>query len=123
MTRPRYYGPAGSRSTGASVVRSVCRGPAVRRAGGTGQVGTRVHRAGPCPARCVAGGRSDAAALGRAAAVVRLGRDVLDRADLEAGRLQRADRGLPAGAGALDEDVDLLHAVLLRPTGSGLGGE
>src|SRR3954453_14742868 len=34
--------------------------------------------------------RSDAAALGRAAAVVRLGRDVLDRADLEAGRLERA---------------------------------
>src|SRR5690606_41453523 len=35
---------------------------------------------------------SDATTLGRAAPVVRLRRDVLDRADLEAGRLQRADR-------------------------------
>src|SRR5450830_2135216 len=57
---------------------------------------------------------SDAAALRRAATVVRLRRHVLDRADLEAGRLERADRGLAARTRALDEDVDLLHAVLLR---------
>src|SRR3712207_9538833 len=52
-----------------------------------------------------------------------LGRDVVDRADLEAGGLERADRGLAARARALDEDVDLLHAVLLRLTRSGLRGE
>src|SRR5690606_23759806 len=67
--------------------------------------------------------RSAAARLGGPAAVVRLGGDVLDRADLEAGRLERADRGLTARAGALDEDVDLLHAVLLRTARGGLGGE
>ncbi len=47
----------------------------------------------------------------------------LDRADLEAGGLERADRGLAARTRALDEDVDLLHAVLLRLAGGGLGGE
>src|SRR5690606_13993939 len=66
---------------------------------------------------------SDATTLGRAAPVVRLRRDVLDRADLEAGRLQRADRGLATRARALHEDVDLLHAVLLRLARSGLGRE
>src|SRR5690349_13135802 len=65
---------------------------------------------------------SDATALRRTAAVVSLGRDVLDRAHLEAGGLQRADRGLAARARALDEDVDLLDAVLLRLAGSGLRG-
>src|SRR5215207_3505436 len=57
---------------------------------------------------------SDPAPLGRPAAVVRLRGDVLDLTDLEAGRLQRADRRLPARARALDEDVDPAHAVLLR---------
>src|ERR671912_2680330 len=66
------------------------------------------------------GARSDAAALGRAAAVVRLGGDVRDRADLEADGLDRADRGLTARARALDEDVDLAHAVLLGPAARGL---
>src|SRR6478609_12225609 len=47
---------------------------------------------------------SDAATLRGAAAVVCLRRDVLDRADLEARRGERTDRGLTAGAGALDED-------------------
>ncbi len=42
---------------------------------------------------------------------------------LEAGSLQRADRGLAARARALHEDVDLLDAVLLRLAGSVLGGE
>src|SRR3954453_16953844 len=65
---------------------------------------------------------SDAAALGRTAAVVRSGRDVLDRADLEAGGLEGADRGLTAGAGTLDEHVHLAHAMLLRAAGGRLGG-
>src|SRR4051812_5900847 len=64
---------------------------------------------------------SDAPALGRAATVVGGGRDVLDGADLEADRTQGADRGLAAGPGALDEDVDLLHAVVHRTTPGGLG--
>src|SRR4051812_17422291 len=64
----------------------------------------------------------DPAPLGRPAAVVRLRGDVGDGADLEAGCLQRTDRGLTPGAGALDEDVDLLHAVLGRLAGAVLGG-
>src|SRR3954447_12478097 len=63
----------------------------------------------------------DPAALRRTAAVVRLRRDVSDLPDLEAGGLERADRGLPAGAGALDEHVDLAHAVLHGPARGGLG--
>src|SRR4051795_4258169 len=70
---------------------------------------------------------SDATALGRAATVVRDRGDVLDRADLEAGRLQAPDGGLAAGTGTLHEHVDLAHAVLHRLAGgvlgSHLGGE
>src|SRR5699024_5870481 len=55
---------------------------------------------------------SDPAPLRRPAAVVRLRGDVLDSTDLEAGGLQRADRGLTTGPGALHEHVHLLHAVL-----------
>src|SRR5690606_5308226 len=66
---------------------------------------------------------SDAATLGGPAAVVGLRSDVLDRAHLEAGGLQGADRGLTAGAGTLDEDVDLLHAVLLGAARGCLSGE
>src|SRR6266571_8141173 len=66
--------------------------------------------------------RSDPAPLRRPAAIVRYGRHVLDRADLKPGRLQRPDGGLPARARALDEDVDLAHAVLHRPARGGLGG-
>src|SRR5580693_6850940 len=55
---------------------------------------------------------SDSPTLGRAAAIVRNGGHILDGADLKAGRLQRPDGGLPAGARSLDEDVDLAHAVL-----------
>src|SRR5829696_4147248 len=58
--------------------------------------------------------RSDPAALLGAAAVVRLRGHVLDLSDLEARGLQGADGGLATGARALDEDVDLAHAVLLR---------
>src|SRR3954451_7597487 len=65
---------------------------------------------------------SDAPALGRAATVVGGGRDVLDGADLEADRTQRADRGLATRTRAPDEDVDLLHAVVHRTTTRGLGG-
>src|SRR6059058_3680377 len=65
---------------------------------------------------------SDPPALRGTAAVVRHRGDVLDLPDLEAGGLQRADRGLTAGAGTLDEDVDLLHAVLLRLARAVLGG-
>src|SRR4051812_9569301 len=64
--------------------------------------------------RCSSSRASDAPPLGGAAAVVRHRRDVGDLADLQAGGLQRPDRRLAARARALDEDVDLLHAVLLR---------
>src|SRR5690606_5616341 len=69
----------------------------------------------PCP--------SDPATLRRTAPVVRLRRDVGDRADLQASRGERPDSRLPARPGTLDEDVDLAHAVLHGPTGSRLGGE
>src|SRR5690349_15893106 len=65
---------------------------------------------------------SNPPALRGTAAVVRLGRDVGNGADLEPGGGQRADRGLAAGARPLHEDVDLLHAVLLRLAGGVLGG-
>src|SRR3954469_5331746 len=64
---------------------------------------------------------SDATALGRADTVVRRGRDVADRADLEAGGGERTDRRLAARTRALDEDVDLAHAVLHGAAGSSLG--
>src|SRR4051812_46661152 len=67
-------------------------------------------------------GWSDAPALGRAATVVRGGRDVLDGADLQADRTQGTQRGLAARTRTLDEDVDLLHAVVHRTTTSGVGG-
>src|SRR5450830_710335 len=98
----------------------------------TGSRSTRSGVSGRAPARGLtrtgtACGGSDPATLRRAATVVRLRGHVLDRADLEAGGLERTDRGLPARARALDEDVDLLHAVLLRTTrgslSSELGGE
>src|SRR5579863_1403689 len=55
---------------------------------------------------------SDPPPLARAAAVVRLRGYVLDAGHLEPCCLKRADRGLAAGAGALDEDLHLLEAVL-----------
>src|SRR5512133_789430 len=64
---------------------------------------------------------SDAAPLGRAAAVVGDGGDVLDALDLQAGGLQGADGRLPARPRALDEHVDLADAVLLGPAGGLLG--
>lgn len=71
---------------------------------------------------CIGPEGSDAATLGRTAAVVRGGRDVLDGADLETGRLKRTDGRLTTRTRALDEHVDLAHAVLLRATGGRLGG-
>src|SRR5690606_27459517 len=56
-------------------------------------------------------------------AVVRLGGDVVDGADLEACGLKRADRGLATRTRALNEDIHLLHAVLLRLPGGRLSGE
>src|SRR5688572_9752298 len=56
--------------------------------------------------------RLDPAPLAGAAAVVCLRCDVAHAGDLEAGGLQGADRGLAARARALDEDLDLLHALL-----------
>src|SRR3954469_12997646 len=65
--------------------------------------------------------------LARAAAVVGLRRDVADARDLEAGGLERADRGLAARARALDEHLDALEAraAALRRGGArrDLGGE
>src|SRR4051794_39219765 len=66
--------------------------------------------------------RLDPATLRRAATVVGLRGDVGDRADLEARGLQRTDRRLTSGAGALDEDVDLLHTVLGGLAGAVLRG-
>src|SRR5919199_314956 len=60
--------------------------------------------------------------LARPHAVVRLRRDVLDGQDLEACGLERADRRLAPGARALDEDLDLLEAVLHPLAGAGVGG-
>src|ERR1700752_647994 len=65
----------------------------------------------------------DPAPLGRTAAVVRLRGDIGNRADLEAGRLQRPDGSLAARARSLHEHVDLLHTVLLRLARGVLGGQ
>src|SRR4051812_36793880 len=70
------------------------------------------ENADPCESAFQALGRgaeplepgSHAAALRGTAAVVRDGRDVADERDLEARRLQGAERALAAGAGALHED-------------------
>src|SRR4051812_46175109 len=64
---------------------------------------------------------SDPAPLAGAAAVVGLRGHVLDAGHLEAGGLERADRGLPAGAGALDVDLDLLEALLDALARGGVG--
>src|SRR4029079_1505698 len=55
--------------------------------------------------------------------VVRLRRDVGDGPDLKTRGGQRTDGGLAARARALDEDIDLAHAVLHRPARGGLGGQ
>src|SRR5262245_37193689 len=65
----------------------------------------------------------DAAALARPATVVRHRRDVLDADDLESRGGERPDGGFAPRTRALDVDVDLLEAVLLRAARGGLGGE
>src|SRR5258708_3782020 len=67
--------------------------------------------------------RLDPPPLRRPAAVVRDRRHVRDRADLEACRLQRPDRGLTAGARPAHENLDRSHAVLEGPFGCGLSGD
>src|SRR5204862_6185543 len=57
-------------------------------------------------------GRLDAAALGRADAVVRDRGDVADRSDLEANRLQRTERALAARTRTLDLDLEGTDAML-----------
>src|SRR4051794_16678804 len=64
---------------------------------------------------------SDPPPLAGAAAVVCLRGDVAHARDLEPGGLQRADRGLAARARALDEDLDLLHALLDALAGGRVG--
>src|SRR5215831_8450815 len=58
-----------------------------------------------------------AALLARTAAVVRHGGHILDRADFQTDRLQRADGGFTAGAGTFDADFDFLQAVGHRLAG------
>src|SRR5262249_61232893 len=65
----------------------------------------------------------DAPPLLRANAVVGLRGDVLDSEDLEPCGLERADRRLAAGARSLDEDLDLLQAVLHALARAGVGGD
>src|SRR6218665_1824247 len=62
--------------------------------------------------------RSDAAALLRAAAVVRDRRHVGDRRDADAQRTECTNRRLATGAGALDLDVQVLDALLHGRTAS-----
>src|SRR6266852_2100053 len=58
-----------------------------------------------------------------AAAVMRDGRDVRDRRHFETRRLKGADGGLAAGSRSLNEDLDLLEAVLHRAAGRRFGGD
>ena len=53
---------------------------------------------------------------------MRDGRDVFDGGDFEADRLEGADGGFAAGAGAFDAHFDLLHAVRHRLAG-GIPGD
>src|SRR5258706_346007 len=68
---------------------------------------TRLSRRDPRPWRVPAG----------TAAVVRNRGHVLDRADLQANGLERANRGFAAGAGTFDTDFNFLHAVRHRLAG------
>src|SRR3954447_21710259 len=60
---------------------------------------------------------SDPPTLRRPAAVVGHRGHVLDAGDLDAGRLQRADRGLTTRSGTLDQHIDPAYAVLHGPAG------
>src|SRR5271170_6342144 len=65
---------------------------------------------------------SDAAALGRTAAVVRHRRNVADAAYLDAGGCESADRGFAAGAGTGDAHIDRTDAVVAGCIGCTDGG-
>src|SRR5688500_6483400 len=65
----------------------------------------------------------DPAPLRWAAAVVRDRRHIGDRRDLEARRLERADRRFAPGARTADEDLDRAHALLDRLARRVLGGD
>src|SRR5919109_1469283 len=82
-----------------------------------GSRGTSVRDRGPL----------DAPPLPESNAVVGLRCDVLDPENLEARRLERANRGLPPRAGPFHEHLDLLETVLHAFTSSvvrsDLGGE
>src|SRR5258705_1141052 len=84
---------------------------------------TRLARGGSCVTSHESLLLLDPAPLGRTAAVVRLRRDIGNRPDLEAGGLQRPDRGIAARTRALHGHADLIHAVLLRLAGGVLGGQ
>src|SRR5438105_10856137 len=62
------------------------------------------------------------APFARTHAVVGLRRNVFHPEDLEARRLQRADRGLASRPRALDEDLDLLQPVLHALARARVGG-
>ena len=66
---------------------------------------------------------SDAAALGRAHAIVRDRGHVADRGDLEADRLQRAQRRFAARSGALHLDLERADAMLGGLLAGILGGD
>src|SRR5918992_1927680 len=64
----------------------------------------------------------DPTPLRRAAAVMRNGSHVGDGRDLEAGRLQRADRLLPAATRTLHEHLDLSHPMVHGASRGEIGG-
>src|ERR1044072_8265257 len=66
--------------------------------------------------RAMAATPLDAPPLARPAAVVGLRGHVANPGHLEAGGLEGADRGLAAGAGTPDEDLDLLQGALDAPS-------
>src|SRR5205823_12570799 len=75
------------------------------------------------PVSLAMGGSLDPPPLAGAATVVGLRSDVADAGDLQAGGLERADRRLAARARALDEDLDLLQALLDALARCGVGGD
>ena len=50
--------------------------------------------------------------LARTTSIVRNGRHVLDRLDIQTGRLQRRDGAFATTAGAFDPNVNFFHAIL-----------
>src|SRR6185436_4000561 len=86
----------------------------------------QLHALAPAqPAPCIVIDRHalplDPAPLGRPAAVVRDGRHVLDRGDLEPRGLERPDRRLAASARTPDPHLDPLHPLTQRLARARLG--